>query len=577
LAPARECVVDGEACAVDESGRPSFQALQAWFGGGSPTVHLGFAAFDLLWLDGRDLRREPLEARRELLAKLLDGQRAPLSFSRELQGDLKELVVAVKGAGLEGLMAKKRGSPYVSGRTPLWQKLRFDRRQDCAIAGWVPMHGAHSSKDDMGALILAVVDAGKLAFAGKVGTGFDNRTRTALARRLEADQVDAPQIEGAPRIKDARWVQPKLVCECAFTEWTADRAMRQPRWLGMRDDKTPMECLREGDGVGDGEGEGDGDRDEGPEEAQVPVSATQPGSARGGARGGPKLANPDKVLFPRDGITKREIWDYYTAIAPLMLPHLAGRPLTLQRYPDGIEGEEWYQQNAPDKTPAFVRLVDTGPRHENKKRIACDSLDTLQWLANLAALTIHQWCAHVPPNATTRAAIDHAMARPDYVVLDLDPGDGPWAHLVEVAHAVRTLLEALKLQSCVKTSGKRGLHIVVPIAPGPTHDQATAFAEQVARAVAKVLPDVATVERMKEKRGGRLYVDYGQNGEGRTIVSPYTIRARDGAVVSTPIEWDEVTEDLDPTRFTIRTVLDRVAKKGDLFAGAVAGKQRLPI
>jgi len=206
----------------------------------------------------------------------------------------------------------------------------------------------------------------------------------------------------------------------------------------------------------------------------------------------------------------------------------------------------------------------------------CDSLDTLQWLANLAALTIHTWCSHVPPQATSRAAIDHALALPDYVVLDLDPGDGPWAHLVEVALAMRTLLEALKLQSFVKTSGKRGLHVVIPIAPGPTHAQATGFAEQVARAVAKVLPKVATVERMKDKRGGQLYVDYGQNGEGRTIVAPYTIRARDGAVVSTPIAWDDVTEELDPTRFTIKTVLARIAKVGDLYAGALSGKQRLP-
>jgi bifunctional non-homologous end joining protein LigD len=168
------------------------------------------------------------------------------------------------------------------------------------------------------------------------------------------------------------------------------------------------------------------------------------------------------------------------------------------------------------------------------------------------------------------------MALPDYVVLDLDPGDGPWAHLVEVAHHVKALLDALSLESFPKTSGKRGIHVFVPIAPGPTHEQATGFAEQVARAVAKVLPKIATVERMKEKRGGKLYVDYGQNGEGRTVVSPYTIRARDGAVVSTPVTWDEVTNDLDPTRFTIRTVIERVSARGDLFEGALRGKQRLP-
>jgi len=217
-----------------------------------------------------------------------------------------------------------------------------------------------------------------------------------------------------------------------------------------------------------------------------------------------------------------------------------------------------------------------GPRHENKKRIVCDDLETLQWLANLAALTIHQWTSHVPASATTRAAIDAALTHPDYVVLDLDPGDGPWAHLVEVAMAVRRLLDALKLESFVKTSGKRGVHVVVPMASGPSHEGATLFAERVARAVAKVLPDVATVERMKNKRGGRLYVDYGQNGEGRTIVAPYTIRARDGAVVSAPIAWDELTEELDPRRFTIRTVLDRVAKHGDLFAGVLKSEQRLP-
>jgi bifunctional non-homologous end joining protein LigD len=289
-----------------------------------------------------------------------------------------------------------------------------------------------------------------------------------------------------------------------------------------------------------------------------------------------KLANPDKVLFPKDGITKRDIWDYYTSVSDVMLAHLAGRPLTLQRYPDGIEGQEWYQQNAPEKTPPFVRLIDTGPRHENKKRIACDNLETLQWLANLAALTLHSWCAHVPAGATTRAAIDHALALPDYVVIDLDPGQGPWSHLVQVARALRALLEALKLESCVKTSGKRGVHVVVPIAPGPTHAQATRFAEQVARAVAKVLPDIASVERMKEKRGGKLYVDYGQNGEGRTIVCPYTIRARDGAVVSTPIEWEELDDSLDPRVFTVRTVLERIRKKGDLYAPLLHTRQVLP-
>ena len=557
---ARECIVDGEACVVDERGTPSFKGLQEWLAGETKHANIGFAAFDLLWLDGRDLRGEPLEARRELLDKLLEGVGAPMSFSRAAAGDVVPLLKAAKEAGLEGLMAKRKGSTYVSGRSQSWLKLRFDRRQDAAVIGWLPLSG---NEKDMGALALAVVEGGELVYAGRVGTGFSDRERHAWAKRLEAaGRIEEPRAARVPKTKDARWVEPRIVVECAFHEWTSkDGTMRQPSFLGTREDKDPMECLKEADAA-----PGGGDERE----------PAAPPAAVATRRDGPKLSNPDKVLFPRDGITKRQIWDYYTAVAPVMLPHLEGRPLTLQRYPDGIDGEEWYQQNVPLKAPPFVRLVDSGPRHEGKQKIVCDSLDTLQWLANLAALTIHTWCSHVPPQATSRAAIDHALALPDYVVLDLDPGDGPWAHLVEVALAMRTLLDALSLASFVKTSGKRGLHVVIPIAPGPTHAQATGFAEQVARAVAKVLPKVATVERMKDKRGGKLYVDYGQNGEGRTIVAPYTIRARDGAVVSTPITWDEVTEDLDPTRFTIKTVLARIAKHGDLYAGVLSGKQRLP-
>lgn len=555
---ARECVVDGEACVVDAGGRPSFAALQEWLSGAGTAAEparLAFAAFDLLWLDGRDLRGERIESRRELLESLLTGHGAPLSLSRAVDGPLADLLRAAKSAGLEGLMAKKKGSPYVAGRSGTWVKLRFDRKQDCVIAGWIPMAG---TEHDVGALLVAVAQDGKLVYAGRVGTGFDARTRRQLAERLAPSRRKDPEVDLAPADAAVRWVDARLVCECAFTEWTREGSMRHPRFLGMRDDKRPLECVRESDSERE------------PAEAAGVVATVRPVSA------GPKLANPTKVLFPRDAITKRDIWDYYTAIAPVMLPHVSGRPLTLQRYPDGIDGEEWYQQNAPEKTPPFVRLVQAGPRHGAKKRIVCDRVETLQWLANLAALTLHQWTSHVPPGAASEAAIVHALACPDYVVLDLDPGSGPWAHLVEVARAVRALLDALKLESLVKTSGKRGVHIVVPIAPGETHQAATSFAEQVARAVSKVLPDIATVERMKEKRGGKLYVDYGQNGEGKTIVSPYTIRARDSAVVSTPITWDELDEKLDPTRFTIRTVLGRVKQHGDLFAAALKGAQRLP-
>jgi bifunctional non-homologous end joining protein LigD len=549
--PVLEAVIDGEACAVDDKGRPSFARLQQWLSGETAGSKLAYAAFDLLWLDGRDLRKEPIEVRRELLEALLADAPAPLSFSRSMPGEVTHLLEVAKRTGLEGLIGKRKGTPYLAGRGTAWVKLKFERHQDCAIAGYIPMNG---TTNQVGALVLALAEEGRFVYAGRVGTGFDSRTRIDLAKRLDALPSVRATIHGVPKTEtNVHWTEPTLVCEIGFAEWTRDGSARQPKFLGLREDKTPLECIREPDAV---------DIDPRAVSMREPVRVA--------------LANPDKVLFPRDGITKREIFDYYTAIAPVLLPHLAGRPLALQRWVNGIDEADWYQQNAPLKVPDFVRLVDVGERHRNKKRMVAEKVETLQWMANLAALTIHQWASHVPEAATTHGQIVRALGQPDYFVLDLDPGEGTWANLIEVALTVRKLVEALEFESCVKTSGKRGLHIVIPVAPGPSHEEATRFAEQMARAVAKALPDIATVERMKAKRHGRLYVDYGQNGEGRTIVSPYTIRALDGAPVSTPLAWSEVTVKLDPKRFTIRTILDRIHKLGDLFVPALSAKNVLP-
>jgi bifunctional non-homologous end joining protein LigD len=288
------------------------------------------------------------------------------------------------------------------------------------------------------------------------------------------------------------------------------------------------------------------------------------------------LTHPEKVLFPRDGITKADVASYYATIAKAMLPHLAGRPIGVQRWPNGIDEEAWFQQNAPEKAPPFVRLLDSGRDHDSKRKIVVENAETLAWLANLAALTVHQWASHVPARAKGGAAIVRALHQADYAVLDLDPGDGTWDHVIQVAETLRDLLERLELVSAVKTSGQRGLHIVVPFKRGPTHAEATDFARKLATTVAESLPQIATVERMKAKRGGRLYIDFLQNGEGKTIVAPYSIRAKDGAPVSTPIAWSEVTRRLDPRAFSIRTVPKRIAKHGDLFASVLSPTQMLP-
>ncbi len=555
---AREAVLDGEACVVDDHGAPGFARLQQWLAGEKVEGTLAFCVFDLLWLDGRDLRRLPLEQRRELLEALLRDAPAPLSFSASIEGDLAEILQVTKAAGLEGLVAKRKGSFYDQGPTTNWLKIKFQQRQDCAVVGYTPMSGTNV----VGALILAVVEPdGRMVYAGRVGTGFDTKTRRELARRLDALRVSAPPVTGAPRLS-AVWAKPELVADVGHVGWTRSGSPFHPRFLGLREDKLPIDCVRETrEGVPD-------------IEAPKADAARPPIAVR--------LTNPDKLIFPNDGFTKRDILAYYMDIAPFMLPHLAGRPLTLQRWPNGIHGKEWYQHRVPPDPPEYVRLMrfeDSGRSERGEKqRIVVDNVETLGWLANLAALTIHGWTSHAQPNARTESEVEveKALSLPDYIVIDLDPGDGPWSEVIEVASSVRLLLEALELESVVKTSGKRGIHILIPIALGPSHAQATAFAASIAQAVAKVLPKIATVERTIEKRKGRLYVDAGQNGRGRTIVSPYTIRALDGAPVATPIMWSEVTEKLDPRSFTIKTVRDRVQKYGDLYAAALHGKARLP-
>jgi bifunctional non-homologous end joining protein LigD len=502
---------------------------------------------------------------------LLAGAPAPLSFSRGITESLGAIARAAREGGLEGLVAKRRGSPYVAGDSGYWLKLKFVRRQEVAIAGYTPLSG---HKHVVGALILALVGAdGKLHYTGRVGTGFDMSTRKTLARMLDPDVVPGPQILGTPRLKDACWATVKHVCEIQFAKWTRDGSPREPSFIALREDKSPMDCVRElmpGLDAFDADTKG----------AATTIASAGSLSPRPPSRPQTaplvKLSNPDKVLFPKDGYTKTDILEYYTAIAPFLLPHLRGRPLNMQRWPNGILGNEWFQHNIPQPVPSFVRFVDIADTHKSKRRMVAENVETLQWLANLAALTLHQWSSHAPGPSATQHEVLKALQEPDYVVIDLDPGEGPWAHLVEVATAVRALLDALHFESAVKTSGKRGIHIVIPIARGPSHEQATAFGEQIARAVAKVLPGVSSVERMKDKRGGKLYVDYLQNGEGRTIVSPYTIRAKDGAPVSTPLFWSEVTTSLDPSKLTIRTVLERVHKHGDLFAAALRGKNALP-
>jgi bifunctional non-homologous end joining protein LigD len=338
-------------------------------------------------------------------------------------------------------------------------------------------------------------------------------------------------VRAAPTLRDATWVGPRHVAEVGFTEWTADGMLRHPTFRRLRPDRTPAECERE-----------------------APIAPVV-------------LTHPDRVLYPRDGITKRDVADYYARVAEPLLHALAGRPLALEHFTDGIDRPSWFEQTVRRPAPwmTVAELPSHGAGGGLARRLVADRPEVLDWFAQRSALTIHVWSARVT-----------GIQNPDWVVFDLDPGEGhDFALVVEAALVLRRLFERLGLGSVPKTSGRRGLHVLVPLAPGHTHEAARRFATRIGAAVAGALPGV-TVERSTARRRGRLYLDCLQNGPGKTIVAPYSPRARDGAPVSAPLAWAEVNGRLDPSRFTIRTMPRRLERVGDLFAPALHGGARLP-
>ena len=550
-----EAVIDGEVIVTDAKGVSRFQQLMA-----AGAEH-HFAAFDLLWLEGEDLRSRPLEERRDLLESVLTGAPPLIQPSERLEGTVEEVMAETKRRGLEGVVAKARGSPYSPGRSSDWLKLKISQSQEVAIIGFSPIS---NGADEIGALHVAVYNGKRFEYAGKVGTGFTAQMRRRLRQMLEKDRTDAPAAPDAPLARDAIWVKPKYVAQVAFTEWTRDGKLRHPSFQGLREDKKPEDCRRELPVQIKGE-----------HRAKAKVasrSATANPAAKAASESSIKatpvppvaLTHPDRIIFPESKLTKKDVFEYYQRVAPVMVPALAGRPLTLQQWPKGIRGEGFFRQNIQG-APAWATTVEVEHERREVRHLIVDRPETLEWLANQSALTLHIWSSRVPH-----------LTEPDWVIFDLDPVENGWENLVKVAHALQGMLEQLGLQSVPKTSGKRGLHVLVPIARGHTHADALDFAVAVASTLEKGLPEIATTERSIRQRRGRLYVDALQNGMGKTLVAPYSIRAIEGAPVSTPLKWREVTAKLNPMDFNPKTVPRRINEVGDLFAPALSGKQRLP-
>jgi len=518
-----EVVLDGEIVALDEKGRPRFQLLQQ---GNRELVFI----FDILWLDGHDIRNLPYTDRRELLERTLRRPPALVKVAQRLEMSGDRALLQAAQEGWEGIIAKRKSSIYEGRRSKEWLKIKAINEQELIVIGWNP--STHSSKE-IGSLHLAVTgDDGALHYAGKVGTGFSYNQRVWWKETLAKDVVPASPAKDAPRERAATWVKPRYVVKVAFTEWTGDNRLRHPSFLGMREDKSPKEVVRE-----------------------RPQSVVT-------------LTHPERVLYPKDKITKQDVADYYAAVAEAMIATLRDRPLALEHWNQGIAAPSWFHQNVGKEAPPWVTTIETPTRVASRKTVrhlVVDKPETLQWLAQMSVLTIHMW-------SSRGASLNEA----DWLVFDLDPAKGKGIEqAIEAAMVMRRLLENLKVPSVPKTSGKRGIHVFVPLVEGYSHEQAADWACAIAGAVANEVPFM-TVERAIASRRGRLYLDCIQNGYGKTMVAPYSLRAIDGAPVSAPLKWSEITKKLDPLKFNLRTMPDRLAKVGDLFAGVFEERTELP-
>ena len=680
---AREAIVDGEVVALAPDGRPDFGLLQQRIGqrpgaAEAPSAPLVYEVFDLLYLDGRSLLQVPLEDRKRLLRSVLVEQ-PRVRYATHVDGDGVAFYRAAAERQLEGVIAKHRRSIYEPGhRTRNWLKVKVRPEQELVVGGYLPGEGTHT---ELGALIVGVYEGKKLRYAGRVGSGIDTRTRRELRERLDAMLRDTPPFDPPPErkgdLRDARWVDPKVVIRAEFSNWTRDNLVRQAAFKGFEPEKDPRAVVRErpvdsadasakagaevdaaekapkrrARSKAKAEFDGAAESPRGrpttkprveidvaekapkgragtkakaeatmpsgrPPEARAPASpaatgagaSAKPASASRKPAGpgapamfpqaatadeiaalermGPegvwhvggrelKLTNLDKVLFPPAAgetapVTKRELIRYFALIAPVMLPHLANRPLNLHRYPNGPKGPGFWQKDIPPSAPDWLTIWhETGVSEERKANdhLVADQVATLCWLGNQAAFEIHAWTS----------TIDDPW-RPTFALIDIDPGTKTtWEDVLVLARLYRAALEHLKVRAYPKVTGKRGIQVWIPIRPKYDYSQTSAWVEQVSRAVGAMVPNLVSWEWAVADRQGRARLDYTQNASIKTLVAPYSVRPSDGAPVSAPITWAELDDpELRPDLWTIRSIIGRVAKVGDLFAGALDNDQDLP-
>jgi bifunctional non-homologous end joining protein LigD len=521
-------ILDGEVVVFEDDGKTNFQRLQNSIHAGKESV-CTYVVFDAPFLDGVDLRGSALLERKKVLAARLTKKalgRGPVRLSDYIVGNGKAFFRESCRLGLEGIVSKRVDAKYESKRSRAWVKVKCSSRQEFVIGGFTEPNGA---RGHFGALLVGVQEKGGLRYAGKVGTGFTSESLQEIKRKLARLERPEPPFANPPRGADARgvhWLAPELVAEVQFAEQTKDGILRHASFQGLREDKPAREVHAE--------------------RAEVPAERAQ--QAQRGIDA-PHVTHPDRILYPEQGITKGELSLYYSKVASWMLPHLTERPLVLVRCPEGVAKQCFFQKHPSKGTPEAVDRVPIAEKKGTKDYMVVHDAEGLIGLVQLGALEIHTWGSHID-----------TVEKPDQLVFDLDPDVGlPWARVIEAAKELRSILTHVGLTGFLKTTGGKGLHVVVPIEPEVPWDEAKAFCKAMVDTMASKSPGRYVTTMTKEKRKGKLFLDYLRNARGATAICAYSTRARAGAPVALPIDWKELEAGAQPEQFDVRSVPARLA------------------
>lgn len=574
-----DAIIDGEIIAVDDEGTTDFQHLQAWQKTGKG--QLLYYVFDVLWVDGLSVTHLPLLERKEIL-KVLLPQESIIRYSDHVHATGKDFFELAVTKGLEGIMAKKADSLYYPGiRTQQWLKIKTHRRQEVVICGFTK---GRNSRQYFGALILGVYENKELVYIGHTGSGFNQKSLVDMYKKLEPLITDKCPFRKKPKTNmPAVWVKPELVAEVKFQEWTNENILRIPIFLGLREDKKATDVKKEESaGIISSNDEvkkkraavkketGASSKNSTPKAAGERRASKKVKNLAGGNllnderkeqiltidRQELKFTNLDKLYWKKEKITKRDTLNYYHRIAPIILPYMKDRPQSLNRHPDGAGGMSFYQKDVTGKVPPWVQTYDyvSESDGEAKKFFVCTNEASLLFMANWGVIEMNPWHSR-------RVSPD----KPDYCVIDLDPEKISFDKVIETANVVKKVLSEIGIDSYCKTSGSTGLHIYIPLAAKYSYDQSRQLAELVVHFVHDEIPAFTSIERNPARRQGKVYLDYLQNRTIQTLASPYSLRPKAGATVSTPLHWDEVKKGLSPAEFTFFNIAERVTSEGDLF------------